>query len=175
MTIVNIGKGPARNVTVTSLQPEIVENLPGNPLPDAFEVAAHDGANVKAVSRNLRTPALPPGVEKVNDGEEVSDRVVTVARVLSTAFALLVSGTAFLVHEQNSWFFARSAFLHHLIGWTLVVAALFPLGAAFRPRKPIWAVGFAATWVAVAVMLFSDRDVAPIFGHLSDFARAPSG
>jgi uncharacterized membrane protein YecN with MAPEG domain len=74
------------------------------------------------------------------------------------------------VHEQNGWLFARSAFLHHLIGWTLVVAAIFPAGAAIRPRRSIWAYGFAATWVAIAVMLFSDRDIAPIFGHLSELA-----
>ena len=30
---------------------------------------------------------------------------------LTSAGALLVSGTAFLVHEQNGWFFARAAFL----------------------------------------------------------------
>lgn len=89
---------------------------------------------------------------------------------LVTSGALVVTGAAFLVHEQNGWLFARSAFLHHLIGWTLVVSAVFPLGAAFRPRRAAWAWGFAATWVAVAVMLFADRDVAPIFGHLSDLA-----
>ena len=43
------------------LQPEIVENLPGNPLPDAFEVAAHDGADVKAISRNLSDADAPAG------------------------------------------------------------------------------------------------------------------
>ena len=89
---------------------------------------------------------------------------------LVTAGALLVSGASFLVHEQNGWLFARSAFLHHLIGWTLVVSALFPVGAAFLPRRAIWAYGFAITWIAVAVMLFADRDIAPIFGHLSDLA-----
>ena len=68
------------------LQPEIVENLPGNPLPDAFEVTPVDGENAKAIARNLRAPTLPAGVEKINDGGAVSDRVVTVARVLSSAF-----------------------------------------------------------------------------------------
>ena len=89
---------------------------------------------------------------------------------LVTAGALFVSGASFLVHEQNGWLFARSAFLHHLIGWRMVIAVIFPLGAAFRPRWPVWAYGFAATWIAVAVMLFADRDIAPIFGHLSDLA-----
>jgi len=89
---------------------------------------------------------------------------------LVTAGALLISGGSFLVHEQNGWLFARSAFLHHLIGWTLVVASVFPLGAALRPRRAVWLYGFALTWVAMAAMLFADRDVASIFGHLSELA-----
>ena len=100
----------------------------------------------------------------------VRGRLVSRYWSLVTAAGLLVSGSAFLIHEQNGWLFARSAFLHHLIGWTMVIAVVFPLGAAFRPRWPVWAYGFAATWIAVAVMLFTDRDVAPIFGHLSEFA-----
>jgi cell division transport system permease protein len=94
------------------LQPEIVENLPGNPLPDAFEVSAHDGANVKQISENLRTPALPAGVEKINDGEEVSDRVVTVARVLSSAFlvatiVLLISSALLIANTIRLSIFSR--------------------------------------------------------------------
>jgi hypothetical protein len=84
-----------------------------------------------------------------------------------------VSGSAFLAHEQNPWFFARSAFLHHLIGWTLLAAALFPLGLVFRPRSTGFRYGFGLFVVALAVMLFCDRDVAPVFGHLSPLAGAP--
>ena len=79
--------------------------------------------------------------------------------------ALLVSGIAFLVHEQNDWLYARSSFLHHAIGWMLVVAALFPLGQALRPRQIVWRAGFALTFVLLAVLLFADRDAAPIFGR----------
>jgi hypothetical protein len=79
--------------------------------------------------------------------------------------ALLVSGIAFLVHEPNSWLYSRSAFLHHAIGWMLVVSALFPLGQALRPRQVVWRLGFAATFLALAVLLFSDRDEAAIFGR----------
>ncbi len=92
---------------------------------------------------------------------------------LSLSFALLVSAAAFLIHEQNPWLFSRSAFLHHAIGWSLVVAAIFPLGQVLQPRRSAWRVGFAATWIVLAVMLFADRDVAPIFGHLSDLAGGP--
>jgi len=84
---------------------------------------------------------------------------------LVTAGALLVSGAAFLVHEQNPWLYSRAAFLHHVIGWTLVVAAVFPVGQALRPRRFIWAAGFAATFVVLAVLLFADRDGAEIFGR----------
>ena len=89
---------------------------------------------------------------------------------LSVTAALLVSGAAFLIHEQNPWLFSRAAFLHHAIGWTLVVAAVFPLLQTLQPRRAIWSAGFAMTFVVLAVMLFCDRDVAPIFGHLSRYA-----
>ena len=84
---------------------------------------------------------------------------------LVPAFALMVSGVAFLVHEQNAWLYSRSAFLHHAIGWMLVVVAIFPLGQALRPRQVAWRVGFAMTFVLLAVLLFADRDAAPIFGR----------
>ena len=87
---------------------------------------------------------------------------------LVTSGALLVSGIAFLVHEQNAWLFSRSAFLHHVIGWTCIAAAFFPLAQALQPRRAAWSVGFALTFVALAVLLYADRDVAPIFGRLSD-------
>jgi hypothetical protein len=85
----------------------------------------------------------------------------------------LVSGAGFLVHEQNSWFFQRSAFLHHLMGWTLVVSAIFPLARTIRPRSQVAAAGFALVFIVGAVMLYCDRDVAPIFGHISPLAGPP--
>jgi hypothetical protein len=87
--------------------------------------------------------------------------------------AFLVSGAAFLVHEQSGWLFSRAAFLHHLLGWTLIVTAILPLGRALRPRSVVFAAGFALTFVAVAVMLYADRDVASIFGQLSPLAGEP--
>ena len=89
---------------------------------------------------------------------------------LATPFALVVSGAALLVHEQNAWLFARSAFLHHALGWTAVIGAAFPLLRVWRPRSPVAVGGFALLFLAIGVMLFADRDVAPIFGHLSTLA-----
>jgi len=92
---------------------------------------------------------------------------------LTWPLAFVTAGTAFLVHEQNPWFFARSAFLHHLLGWTFVLAAVFPLALVWRPRSSVLRGGFAVMVVAVSVMLLCDRDVAPIFGHLSALAGTP--
>lgn len=93
------------------LTPEIVENLSSNPLPDAFEVKPHDGADVKAISAALRKP-LPPGVEKIRDGEEVSDKIVKVATVMSSAFAvatlvLLVSSALLIANTIRLSIFSR--------------------------------------------------------------------
>ena len=92
---------------------------------------------------------------------------------LTMPLALFVSGATILIHEQNGWFFARSAFLHHLVGWTLIGAALFPLALVFRPRSIVLKAAFAVSVIALSVMLFSDRDLAPVFGHLSPLAGPP--
>src|SRR3954468_409634 len=52
---------------------------------------------------------------------------------LTTAGAFLVSASAILLHEQNGWFYARAAFLHHVIGWTFIVGAAFPVRPGLRP------------------------------------------
>ena len=89
---------------------------------------------------------------------------------LCVPLAFAVSGAAFLIHEANPWLYARSAFVHHACGWILLVGALFPLGAAFKPRSLVFRTGFAMVWVAIAVTLYTSRDVAPIFGHLDPTA-----
>ncbi len=86
---------------------------------------------------------------------------------LTMPLTFVVSGAGFLIHEQNGWLFSRSAFVHHACGWTLIVGALFPLGKMFRPRFAGFSAGYAVTFVVLAVVLFSARDVAPIFGHYS--------
>jgi hypothetical protein len=103
----------------------------------------------------------------------VRGKLQSSAWTLAMALAFVVSGLAFLIHEQNAWLFMRSAFLHHLLGWTLLVAAVFPLVRGVRPRSNVAAAGFALTFVVIAVMLYCDRDIAPVFGHISPLAGAP--
>jgi len=92
---------------------------------------------------------------------------------LTTVLAMLVSGAAFLIHEQQHWLFARASFLHHALGWTLLAGAVFPLLQVFRPRSPAAAFGFATVFLLIGVMLFADRDTAAIFGHISNYAGQP--
>src|SRR5438094_5308460 len=56
---------------------------------------------------------------------------------LTMPLALVVSGVAILVHEQNGWLYSRSAWVHHTLGWTALIGALFPLASTFRPRRAI--------------------------------------
>jgi len=89
---------------------------------------------------------------------------------LCSAAGLAVAGIAFLIHEQNPWLFSRAAFLHHALGWTAVAGALITIARFVRPRSPTFNTGFALVFLAVATLLFCDRNVAPIFGHLSPLA-----
>jgi hypothetical protein len=93
--------------------------------------------------------------------------------MLTVSLTMVVSGAAFLIHEQNPWLFSRSAFLHHALGWTVLVTAVFPIGQILRPHAFVWRAAFAMSWVTIAVLLYCDRDVAPIFGHLSPLAGTP--
>jgi hypothetical protein len=92
---------------------------------------------------------------------------------LTMPLAFVVSGAAFLIHEPNGWLFSRSAFVHHASGWLLLLGAVFPFLLTFRPRSTALGVGYALTFILLAVVLYTARDVAPIFGHFSPEAGVP--
>jgi hypothetical protein len=92
---------------------------------------------------------------------------------LTVALAFVVSGTAFLIHEQNPWLYQRSAFLHHTLGWLLVSVTIVAVARALRPRSVAVGTAFALVFVTIAVLLYVDRDVAPVFGHISPRAGVP--
>jgi cell division transport system permease protein len=75
--------------------PEIVQSLPSNPLPHAFQVAPKRPEDVKVLSQKIRDANLP-GVQKVNDGEKVATRILDVAKIVSVFFlvAVLILGLA---------------------------------------------------------------------------------
>jgi hypothetical protein len=89
---------------------------------------------------------------------------------VTVPIALAVSGAAFLLHEQNPWLFSRAAFIHHALGWIGLAGAVITLGLVVRPRSPVFNASFALIFIVYATLLFCDRNVAPIFGHLSPLA-----
>ena len=68
--------------------PELVKNLTSNPLPDSLEVTPNKGENVDKLYDSIVLPKLPPGVRKVNDGKQVSHRILKVAHVIEVVFTL---------------------------------------------------------------------------------------
>ena len=71
-------------------QPDLVKNLPNNPLPDAFKVHPKRGEDVVAIANSLNP--LPPGVESVNFGRKTATRILHVARIFE-----VLSGLAILI------------------------------------------------------------------------------
>jgi cell division transport system permease protein len=68
--------------------PDLVKSLSSNPFPDSLEVTPDKGENVDKLYDSLVLPQKPPGVSKVNDGKQVSHRILKVAHVIEVVFTL---------------------------------------------------------------------------------------
>ena len=68
--------------------PELVKNLPYNPLPASYEVVPTKAEYLHDIKLSL-TPT-PPGVDKVKDGGETSKRVLKVGKVVELIFLVAV-------------------------------------------------------------------------------------
>jgi cell division transport system permease protein len=69
-------------------QPDLVKNLPNNPLPDAFKVHPKRGEDVVAIANSLNP--LPPGVENINFGKKTATRILRVAHIFEVLSALAI-------------------------------------------------------------------------------------
>ena len=92
-------------------RPDLVDSLVSNPLPASFRVTPRSGDDVKLLAAQLRNPPMP-GVEQVKDGEEVADRVLTVAKVISTTAGiatviLLVTSVLLIANTIRLSIFSR--------------------------------------------------------------------
>jgi cell division transport system permease protein len=90
--------------------PDLVENLPGNPLPRSFEVKPTRGEYVKPIAESLTPP--PPGVDKVNYAKKTAERVLDVAKVFTGLSilgiaVLLVAATILIGNTIRLSIFAR--------------------------------------------------------------------
>ena len=68
--------------------PEIVEQVPANPLPDAFKVHPNRGEDVVPIANSLNP--LPPGVENINFGKKTATRILRVAHIFEVLSALAI-------------------------------------------------------------------------------------
>src|SRR3954469_6906234 len=69
--------------------PELTRQLPGNPLPDAFEITPKHGEDVELIASKIPTGA-GAGIEKVTFGKKTAKRILRVARVIEIVFLLAV-------------------------------------------------------------------------------------
>jgi cell division transport system permease protein len=91
--------------------PDLYDQLPSNPLPDAFEITPLKADYTESLGKALRAANLP-GVGNVRWGGTIAHRVLTVARVIWAVFIvafalLLVASTLLIANTIRLSLFAR--------------------------------------------------------------------
>jgi len=138
--------------------PELTKNLPSNPLPPSFDVVPTRGEDTEAIALSIRNAKLP-GVDAVNYGEEVSRRILQVARVIQIVSAiavliLLVASTVFIANTIRLSIFARRREIEVM---KLVGATNWFVRGPFMLEGLLTGLAGSATAV---VLLFLAREVA---------------
>ena len=90
--------------------PELVRNIPANPLPASEEVEPVKGEFVSSIDTSLHP--LPAGVEKTSYGKKTASRILRVARIIETVFGiaiviLLIASTLLIANTIRLSIFAR--------------------------------------------------------------------
>ena len=90
--------------------PKLTRSLPYNPLPDSLEVTPTKGEYIQSVYASLHP--LPPGVQNVTDGKQVSKRILQVAHVIEAVFTvatavLLIASTLLIANTIRLSIFSR--------------------------------------------------------------------
>ncbi len=91
--------------------PELTRNLASNPLPASFDIVPTKGENTETIALDIRNAKLA-AVEKVTWGEEVSQRILALARGIQIVFliaiiVLLVASTIDIANTIRLSIFAR--------------------------------------------------------------------
>jgi len=138
--------------------PELTKYLPSNPLPASFDVVPRRGEDTEAIALSMRKANLP-GVDKIDYGEEVSRRILQVARVIQIVSAiavliLLVASTVFIANTIRLSIFARRREIEVM---KLVGATNWFVRGPFMLEGLLTGLAGSATAV---VLLFLAREVA---------------
>ena len=150
--------------------PQLVENLPGNPLPRSFEVKPTKGEHVAAISNSL-APA-PPGVTEVRYAKKTADKVLQVARVFTVLsvlgiVVLLIAATILIGNTIRLSIFARRREIEVM---KLVGASNWFVRGPFVLEGMICAL--AGSLFAVLLLLLGKELVLPVIGAGSDSAES---
>jgi cell division transport system permease protein len=149
--------------------------LPYNPLPDALTVVPKQGKFAAQIKQSLQP--LPPGVAKVNDGGQVSKRILRVGKIIWIVFlvmvlVLLAASTLLIANTLRLSIFARRREIEVM---KLVGASNWFVRGPFMLEGLL--TGLAGSILAVILLLIAKAVVAPSLhfagAHSSD-ARALS-
>ena len=152
--------------------PELTKQLPGNPLPDAFEITPKHGEDVELIAKKIPTGA-GIGVEKVTYGKKTAKRILRVARVIEIVFllaviVLLAAATLLIANTIRLSIFSRRREIEVM---KLVGATNWFVRGPFMLEGLIC--GLAGSLVAVILLVLGKEIALPaILGHISDSSDA---
>jgi cell division transport system permease protein len=92
-------------------EPQLIKDLPYNPLPDSIKITPNRAEDVQLLAKQLSNP-LPPGVQSIQQGKQLSSRVLQVAHVIEAIFTvatavLLISATMLIANTIRLSIFSR--------------------------------------------------------------------
>jgi cell division transport system permease protein len=152
--------------------PELTDSLPGNPLPDAFEITPKRGEDVELIASKV-PHAQAAGVERVNYGKKTAKRILRVARVIEIVFllavvVLLVAATLLIANTIRLSIFSRRREIEVM---KLVGATNWFVRGPFMLEGLIC--GLAGSALAVFLLVLGKEIALPaILGHISDSSDA---
>jgi cell division transport system permease protein len=152
--------------------PDLVKQLPSNPLPDAFEITPKRGEDVSLIATKIPT-SNAIGVEKVSYGKKTAKRILRVARVVEIVFllavlVLLVAATLLIANTIRLSIFSRRREIEVM---KLVGATNWFVRGPFMLEGLIC--GLAGSVFAVVLLVLGKEIALPaILGHISDSSDA---
>jgi cell division transport system permease protein len=152
--------------------PDLMKQLPGNPLPDAFEITPKRGEDVELIATKIPS-STTSGVEKVSYGKKTAKRILRVARVVEIVFllavlVLLVAATLLIANTIRLSIFSRRREIEVM---KLVGATNWFVRGPFMLEGLIC--GLAVSIFAVVLLVLGKEVALPaILGHISDSSDA---